>query len=161
MKLISFLLWFCFAGYHVRHAEDDISDILSDIRLDHEGEDDSRNDQGDQAAIKPEDIPTRNRRSKAYNDRQHQPPSNPSSPVARGEDDIGSLELSETQSQSVDGTKAVTQAEDVANQLEAEKLRLVEKIEAARNRRAKALQDVPSQCTDIVVHDSAGAYDAP
>ena len=50
----------------------------------------------------------------------------------------------------------MTQPEDVADQLEAEKLRVAEKITAARNRRSKALHDISFQCTDIVVHDSAG-----
>jgi hypothetical protein len=42
--------------------------------------------------------------------------------------DIGSLDLSETQSQSVDGTEPATQAEDVPSQLEAERLRIQSKI---------------------------------
>lgn len=156
-----------FAEDSVSRSENDISDVLSYLRLELDGEDGNK---VDEAANTPEDIPAantpeviaaRNRRSKALNDRQSQPASNPSSPVGRGEHDIGSLELSETQSQSVDGTEAVTQPEDVADQLEAEKLRVAEKIAAARNRRSKALHHISSQCTDIVVHDSAGVSDGP
>ena len=55
----------------------------------------------------------------------------------------------------------MTQPEDVADQLEAEKLRVAEKIAAARNHRSMALHDISSQCTDIVVHDSAGVSDGP
>ena len=38
---------------------------------------------------------------------------------------------------------------------------MAEKIAAARNRKSKALHDISSQCTDIVVHDSDGVSDGP
>jgi hypothetical protein len=54
--------------------------------------------------------------------------------------DIGSLQLSETQSQSVDGTELVTQAADVPEQLRADKERRSKKIHDARIRKEKSLQ---------------------
>jgi hypothetical protein len=50
------------------------------------------------------------------------------------------LQLSETQSQFVDGTELVTQAEDVPEQLRADKERRSKKIHDARVRKEKALQ---------------------
>jgi hypothetical protein len=54
--------------------------------------------------------------------------------------DIGSLQLSETQSQSVDGTELVTQAADVPQQLRADKERRSKKIHDARVRKEKSLK---------------------
>jgi hypothetical protein len=54
--------------------------------------------------------------------------------------DIGLLQLSETQSQSIDGTELVTQAEDVPEQLRVDKERRSKKIHDARVRKEKALQ---------------------
>ena len=93
-----------FAEDSVSRSKNDLSDLLSDFRLELDGEDGNK---VDEAVNTPEDIPAANtaevipacnRRSKAFNDRKSQPASNPSSPVGRGEHDIGSLELSETQS---------------------------------------------------------------
>ena len=128
-----------FAEDYVSRSENDISDVLSDFRLEFDGEDGNKVDEATNtpedipAVNTPEVIPARNQRSKALNDRQSQPASNPSSPVGRGEHDIGSLELSEPRSQSSDGTEALTQPEDVADQLEAEKLRVAEKIAGQRH----------------------------
>ena len=52
---------------------------------------------------------------------------------------IGSLQLSETQSQSVDGTEPVTQIEDVPAQLAADALRRQKKVYEALERRSRAL----------------------
>jgi hypothetical protein len=59
----------------------------------------------------------------------------------QGEGDIGSLELSLTPTQDVDGTEPVTQIEDVPAQLAAEDERVAQKISRARERRRKATHD--------------------
>jgi len=65
----------------------------------------------------------------------------PHSGGQQDDSDLGSLDMSETQSQSVDGTEPVTQAEDVPAQLEAERLRLEAKLQAAKERKKKAIAD--------------------
>jgi hypothetical protein len=59
----------------------------------------------------------------------------------QGEGDIGSLELSLTPTQDVDGTEPVTQIEDVPAQLAAEEERVAQKIVRARERKSKAIHD--------------------
>jgi hypothetical protein len=59
----------------------------------------------------------------------------------QGEGDIGSLELSLTPTQDVDGTEPVTQIEDVPAQLAAEEERVAQKIMRARERKSKAIHD--------------------
>jgi hypothetical protein len=54
--------------------------------------------------------------------------------------DIGSLQLSKSQSQSIDGTELVTEAADVPEQLRADKERRSKKIHDARVRKEKSLQ---------------------
>jgi hypothetical protein len=59
----------------------------------------------------------------------------------QGDGSIGSLELSLTPTQDVDGTEPVTHIEDVPFQLAAERERVAEKIERAKERRSKAAHD--------------------